>query len=62
MSDTLSFSGEVMVAASLILIGLVIGAQILGFAVPYSGFVLVAAAVFVVTGIGLMIYTLVAEE
>ncbi len=62
MSDTLSFSGEVMVAASLILIGLVIGAQILGFAVPYSGFFLVAATVFVVTGIGLMIYTLVAEE
>ncbi len=62
MSDTLSFSGEVMVAASLILIGLIIGAQILGFAVPYSGFVLVAAAVFVVTGIGLMIYTQVVEE
>jgi hypothetical protein len=61
MSDTLSLSGGVMVAASLILIGLVIGARILGFAVPFSGVILVAAAVLVVTGIVLMIYTLVAE-
>lgn len=62
MSETLSFSGGVMVAASLILIGLVIGARILGIAVPFSGYILVAAAVLVVAGIVIMVYTLIAEE
>ena len=62
MSDTLPLSAEVIVAVSLILIGLVIGARILGIAVPFAGHVLVAAAVLVVIGIVLMIYTLVAKE
>ena len=61
MSETLSLAGEVIVAASLILIGLLIGAQILGFAVPFAGYILVVAAVVVVTGIALMIYSLIAE-
>jgi hypothetical protein len=61
MSETLSLAGEVIVAASLILIGLLIGAQILGFAVPFAGYILVAAAAVVVTGIALMIYSLIAE-
>ena len=51
-----------MVAASLILIGLVIGARIIGIAVPCSGYILVAAAVLVVAGIVIMVYTLIAEE
>ena len=61
MSESLSLSGEVIAAARLILIGLLIGARILGFGVPFAGQILVVAAVLVVTGIFLMIYSIMAE-
>ncbi|MDG6257824.1 MAG: hypothetical protein QCH35_09560 [Methanomicrobiaceae archaeon] len=61
MSDTLSISGEVIAGASLIVIGLVIGAWILGFVAPFAEQMLVTAAMLVVAGIILMIYSIVAE-
>ncbi|HDR72352.1 MAG TPA: hypothetical protein ENN85_00305 [Methanoculleus sp.] len=61
MSETLSMSGEVIAGASLIVIGLVIGAWILGFVVPFAEQMLVTAAVLVVAGIVLMIYSIAAE-
>jgi hypothetical protein len=52
MSGTL-VSGELIVAISLVLGGIIIAALILGMAIPYARYILVALSCFVILGISL---------